>query len=164
MAGKRFSVDAGFMVINKISKPARSMGRSITKFVRKSNQQITKLGRNFKKLGSVMAKSVKRGVSLAGVAMAGLPPPMPKAGGVGIRKTGLENLVRKRQMPPSPKPDKRPRSLRVPNKMKRCTEVERFVGWQGARSRQPPRVADAARRRQTAKEPAECRIILLGAL
>ena len=69
MAGKRFTVDAVFRGINKISKPARSMGRSISKFVRKSNRQIAKLGRRFKKLGSIMGKAIIGGAAVAAVAV-----------------------------------------------------------------------------------------------
>jgi len=69
MAGKRFTVDAVFRGINKISKPVRSMGRSISNFVKKSNQQIAKLGRNFKKLGSFMGKAVIGGAAVAAAAM-----------------------------------------------------------------------------------------------
>lgn len=69
MATKRFTVDAVFRGINKISKPARSMGRSISKFVKKSNRQIAKLGRNFKKLGSLMGKAVIGGAAVAAAAM-----------------------------------------------------------------------------------------------
>ncbi len=72
MATKRFTVDAVFRGINKISKPARSMGRSISKFVKKSNRQIAQLGRNFKKLGAGMGKAVKRGATIAGLGVAGL--------------------------------------------------------------------------------------------
>jgi tape measure domain-containing protein len=72
MASKRFSVDAVFRGINKISKPVRSMSRSISRFVTKSNRQIGKLGAKFKKLGSLMASSVSVGVKTAGAAMAGL--------------------------------------------------------------------------------------------
>ncbi len=69
MATKRFTVDAVFRGINKISKPARSMGRSISKFVRQSNKKIAKLGRNFKKLGATMGKSIKRGAIVAVVGL-----------------------------------------------------------------------------------------------
>lgn len=69
MAGKRFTVDAVFRGINKISKPARSMGRSISKFVRKSNRQIAKLGRKFKKLGSIMGKAIIGGAAVAAAAV-----------------------------------------------------------------------------------------------
>lgn len=67
--GKRFTVDAVFRGINKISKPARSMGRSISKFVRKSNRQIAKLGRRFKKLGSIMGKAIIGGAGVAVIAV-----------------------------------------------------------------------------------------------
>ncbi len=69
MASKRFSVDAVFRGINKISKPVRSMGRSVSKFVRKSNRQIAKLGARFKKLGSFMGKAIIGGAGLAAAAM-----------------------------------------------------------------------------------------------
>ena len=54
--------------------------------------------------------------------------------------------------------------LRVPNRMRRRIEGERFFGWQGRRSRRPVRVADAGGRRQAKNKPPECRLILLGAL
>ena len=69
MATKRFTVDAVFRGINKISKPAKSMGRSISKFVKRSNRQIAKLGRNFKKLGSFMGKAIIGGAAVAAAAV-----------------------------------------------------------------------------------------------
>ncbi len=57
-----------------------------------------------------------------------------------------------------------PSRLRVPDKMRRRTETERFAGWPGGRNRQPRGVVDAARPRQTANKPAECSVILLGVL
>lgn len=64
MAGKRFTVDAVFRGINKISKPVRSMGRSISNFVRQSNKKIALLGERFKKLG----KSISKGLAIGAVA------------------------------------------------------------------------------------------------
>lgn len=72
MATKRFTVDAVFRGINKISKPAKSMGRSISKFTRQSNRKIARLGQNFKKLGSIMGKAVKSGVAIAAAGVVGL--------------------------------------------------------------------------------------------
>lgn len=72
MAAKRFSVDAVFRGIDRISKPVRSMSRSVSNFVRNSNKKIGRLGQNFKKLGSVMAKAIKGGVALAIAGLAGL--------------------------------------------------------------------------------------------
>jgi len=69
MASKRFSVEAVFMGIDKISKPVRSMGRSISKFVRNSNRQIGKLGAKFKMLGSFMGKAIIGGAAVAAAAM-----------------------------------------------------------------------------------------------
>ena len=54
--------------------------------------------------------------------------------------------------------------LRVPIKMIRSTENERFRFWQGRRSRQCTALSmqpDAVQRRN---KPFECRVILLGAL
>lgn len=65
MAGKRFTVDAVFRGINKISKPARSMGRSISKFVRKSSRELKKLGRKFEGLS-------KKITQVAAIAIVGL--------------------------------------------------------------------------------------------
>jgi len=48
------------------------MGRSISKFVRQSNKKIARLGRNFKKLGSIMGKAVKSGVAIAAAGVVGL--------------------------------------------------------------------------------------------
>jgi len=74
MAGKRFTVDAVFRGINKISKPVRSMGRSISNFVRESNTKIDKLGRRFLALGKIIGKTIAKaaviGVVALGVAMA----------------------------------------------------------------------------------------------
>ena len=42
--------------------------------------------------------------------------------------------------------------MKVPDKMKRRTEAERFAARPGGRSRQPRGVVDAARRRQRANE------------
>ncbi len=70
MAGKRFTVDAVFRGINKISKPARSMGRSISKFVSRASRQIDKLGRKFKGLGKIIKRSAAVAIIGLGVAMA----------------------------------------------------------------------------------------------
>lgn len=69
MASKRFSVDAVFRGINKISKPVRSMGRSISKFAKNSNRKIAKLGKSFLKLGVFMSKALIGGAGLAAAAM-----------------------------------------------------------------------------------------------
>jgi tape measure domain-containing protein len=72
MASKRFSVDAVFRGLDKISKPARTMGRAISKFVTQSNKQIAKLGARFKKLGVTITNSIKTGAKAAGVGIIGL--------------------------------------------------------------------------------------------
>lgn len=69
MASKRFTVDAVFRGINKISKPVRSMGRSISNFVRQSNKKIAKLGEGFKKLAGFMGKALVGGVAAGAVAI-----------------------------------------------------------------------------------------------
>lgn len=69
MAGKRFTVEAVFRGINKISKPVKSMGRSISNFVRQSNKKISKLGQRFKSLGLAMGKAIIGGAGIAAAAM-----------------------------------------------------------------------------------------------
>lgn len=72
MAGKRFTVEAVFRGINKISKPVRSMARSVSNFVRQSNKDIAKLGARFAALGSIMAKGIKIGAVTAAGGIAAL--------------------------------------------------------------------------------------------
>lgn len=69
MARKRFTVESVFRGIDKISKVSRTMGRSISKFVRQSNKKIAKLGRSFKKLGSFMGKAIIGGAAVAAAAI-----------------------------------------------------------------------------------------------
>lgn len=69
---KRFSVEAVFKGLDKISKPVRSMGRSVSNFVKHSNRQIASLGARFKSLGSLMAKGIKVGAVTAAGGIAAL--------------------------------------------------------------------------------------------
>lgn len=65
----RFSISARFKGIDNISKSVSRMGNRIGKFARRSNKQIARLGRRFKKLGKSMGKAIGLGAALAGAAI-----------------------------------------------------------------------------------------------
>ena len=68
MAGK-FSVEAQFRAVNKMTKPISQMQRQVKNFTRLSTMRVAKIGKAFKKTGVMMGKALAGGILVGGAAL-----------------------------------------------------------------------------------------------
>lgn len=66
---RRFSVEAAFSVIDRMTKPLRKMRRKVKNFTKASSLRVAKLGKAFFKTGAMMGKAFAAGAAIGAAAL-----------------------------------------------------------------------------------------------